>query len=220
MKIALLGYGKMGKKVEEMAHLKGHEVVCRILRDRIDSYGIEQADVCIDFSHSDVVMDHLAIALDKGKNIVIGTTGWETQQEKAKQLAHERGIGVFYAPNFSLGVHLFLKVVEYAAGLMAPFKEYHAAGMEWHHKQKKDAPSGTALEMKRRVEEQLKAPFEIASSRVGSVPGKHLILFDSPFDTMTLCHEARHREGFAKGAIEAAEWLQGKQGFYTLDDWI
>ena len=222
MKIALLGYGKMGRLVEQIASQRGHEIVCRI--DRADDSWAEvpKADLCIDFSRADAVFDHLEKCGKLGKNLVIGTTGWEMKLEEAKKRVEQSKIGVLYAPNFSIGVHLFLKILDYGAKVMNAFAEYEVAGIEFHHSKKKDAPSGTAAEICRRMEREMGriGRLEMTSVRLGSIPGAHQVMFDSPADTISIRHEARNREGFAKGAVQAAEWLVGKKGFYTLDDLI
>lgn len=220
MKIALLGYGKMGTMIERMALQQGHEIVCRITSNAPRWDDIARADICIDFSHADAVIEHLERAARYSKPVVIGTTGWDSRMEEAQAIAQH--IGVLFAPNFSLGVHLFLNIVESAAKLINRFAEYDIGGIEFHHAQKKDAPSGTALAMARRLKEHIDRidDLEIAAVRVGSIPGKHAVLFDSNCDTITISHEARSREGFAKGALAAGEWLLGKTGFFTLDDYF
>ncbi len=222
MKIALLGYGKMGKVVEKEALAKGHEIVLRMGQEPCNWEEIEHSDMCIDFSHAQAVMSHLEQCALRHRSLVIGTTGWDDQLTRARALADRHGIGVLFAPNFSLGVYLFLKMLEYGAQLMNHFTEYDVAGIELHHSQKKDAPSGTAREMCRRLERNISRTEQVnmTSVRVGSIPGKHLVLFDSPCDTISICHEARNRDGFARGAIAAAEWLGDKKGFYTLDDFF
>ena len=216
MRIALLGYGKMGRLVEAAARQKGHEILCRAGSGGVDWDAVQEADLCIDFSHRDRVLEHVKGCVRLGKSLVMGTTGWEEQLDEVRALVHEHQIGMLYAPNFSLGVHLFMRIVERAAKLLNPFPEYDAGAFELHHREKRDAPSGTALAISRLLGREV----ETASVRVGSIPGTHTVLFDSPFDTITLSHEARSREGFAKGAVEAAEWLYGKKGFYTINDYI
>jgi 4-hydroxy-tetrahydrodipicolinate reductase len=222
MKIALLGYGKMGKVVERIATAKGHQITGIIARNNKSWEPIAQADMCIDFSHPHAVIDHITQCAQRGKSLVIGTTGWENHIEEAKSIAKRFGIGVLFAPNFSVGIYLFLRIVEYSAKLMNHFSDYEVGGVEWHHSQKKDAPSGTALEICRRLKtciERIENP-NMTAVRLGSIPGKHLVMFDSAYDTISLCHEARNREGFANGAIEAAEWLRERKGFFTLDDFF
>lgn len=236
MKIALLGYGKMGRMIEDAALQRGHTIVVKIgsqlpLADHL----IQQADVCIDFSHPSCILQHIDFVARAKKNMVVGTTGWDEHLSQVKQLIAHHSIGLLYSPNFSLGVHLFLKIVEEAAGLIDRFEEYDIAVLESHHNKKADRPSGTAhaisevllnkIKRKKSITHDLQgqiAPHElhVTSMRYGSVPGTHSVMFDSPADSLTLTHQARSREGFAKGAVIAAEWLQGKRGFYTLDDLI
>ncbi len=231
MKIALIGYGKMGRMVEGAALQKGYEVV---FKGREVAPAIQTADVCIDFSHPNCILENIHAAVKAGVNLVVGTTGWYDRLEHVKAIINESRIGFLYAPNFSLGVHLFIKIVEEAAALLEPFDEYDAAAIELHHSKKADSPSGTAkalanallskITRKQSVEsDSVQGPIEphtlhVASLRCGSIPGTHTVIFDSPADTITLTHQARNREGFASGAILAAEWLQGRKGFYSMDD--
>lgn len=203
MKIALLGYGKMGKLIEQIAHGQGEEILFQ--KD------ISQADVCIDFSHGSSVLDHVKLCIKEGKNLVLGTTGWENQFTEVKRRVEGSSIGLLYSSNFSIGVHLFIQLLERSKELLTT---YDAAGVEFHHNQKKDAPSGTAKEIAKRLQ------IDFSSVRVGSVFGKHEVIFDSPLDTITVSHEAKSREGFALGALEAARWLKGKAGFFTLKDMV
>lgn len=209
MKIALLGYGKMGKLIEREALLKEHEIILKTNSQEKDLSKIGNADICIDFSNSESVFTHLSECVKQKKNVVIGTTGWEEKIQDAKRMVEDSDIGVLYAPNFSIGVHKFIKLLEYAAKALG---EYESAGVEWHHSQKKDAPSGTAKEIMKRL------GINFSSVRCGSIPGTHEVIFDSPFDSITIRHEAKGREAFAKGALDAAAWLLGKKGFFTLED--
>lgn len=237
MKIALLGYGKMGRMVEEVAIQKGHTIVAKIRSSpKIVEQAIQHAEVCIDFSHPSCVIDHIHLAARLGKNLVVGTTGWLEHLDQVKEIVRQSKIGFLYAPNFSLGVHLFLKVVSEAALLIDRFEDYDVGVVESHHNKKADSPSGTAKAIADLLLENIKrkttlvhdavqgqiAPHElhVASIRFGSIPGTHSVMFDSPADTITLTHQARSREGFARGAVAAAEWLQGKNGFYTIEDLI
>lgn len=214
MKIALIGYGKMGKLVHKVAEEKGHSIVAVI--DSKTSGSIAEADVCIDFSVPNAVVKNVELAASLGKNIVVGTTGWHEEMEAIRNIVNRSSIGLLHAPNFSLGIALFLKMIEQTAGLMAPFNQYGVAGIEMHHETKLDAPSGTA----KAIASRLKQPVEFSSVRVGHIPGTHSVIYDCPVDTITLTHTARNREGFAEGAITAAEWLEGKKGIFTLDDLI
>lgn len=203
MRIALFGYGKMGRMVEVMAKREGYAVVQK-----------ELADVCIDFSHADGVLDHLAQAISLKKPMVIGTTGWEKDLKRAKTLVQKSDTAALYSPNFSLGMALFHQMLEKIVPIMRAFPQYEGAGIECHHSQKKDMPSGTA----KKIEEQFALPF--TSLRVGQVPGTHTIIYDSAVDTITLSHAARSREGFAEGALRAAQWIIGKRGWFTFDEMV
>ncbi|NGX60929.1 MAG: 4-hydroxy-tetrahydrodipicolinate reductase [Chlamydiae bacterium] len=214
MKVALFGYGKMGKKIEEEATEMGVEIVARIGRDGPSS--IEEADVCLDFSHGSCVEKHLLRALELQKPILIGTTGWEEELEKVRDLAQKSSLPVLYAPNCSLGIILFNQMMRKVGPLMSHFPEYEVAGVEFHHNQKVDVPSGTA----KMIGQTLAIPTPFASVRCGSIPGKHVVLFDSPFDTITFSHEARNRKGFARGALTLGKWLTEQKGWVTLDDWF
>lgn len=240
MKIALIGYGKMGMMVEQAALSKGHAVVARIGSEQKDldyiDASISNADACIDFSHPSCAIENIKRNVRLEKNMIMGTTGWYEHIDQVKRLTEQSNIGFLYSPNFSLGVALFLEIVSQAAALFSPYEMYDVGGSETHHNQKADSPSGTAKEIAKRLlanvprkkgvlydlcnakisPEQIHFP----SLRLGSFPGTHSVTFDSPVDSITLTHSARNREGFAMGAVEAAEWLHGKKGFFTLNDMI
>lgn len=224
MKIALLGYGKMGQLIACLAQQKGHEVTAAVSSRNggLDAHleNLAGADVWIDFSHADQVLKHLRHSIELKKPLVIGTTGWEKEMEQAQSLLIHSPIGCLYAPNFSIGVHLFKQIVAYAAQLIGPFQDYDISGIEYHHREKRDAPSGTAKALTHEIIRQLPhlEGFQFTSVRCGSIPGTHSLCLDSPADTITLTHQARNRDGFAAGAIAAAEWLIDKKGFFTLDD--
>lgn len=222
MKIALIGYGKMGKAIEKLASESGHSIIAKIGSNGWDVKEVEEADLCMEFTSPECAWDNITRLLHLNKNIVIGTTGWEAQLCQLQQLIHQYDVGVLYSSNFSIGVQLFFEIINHASRLMATFLEYDVAGIEYHHKQKKDAPSGTALMIAKMIEKNIgrieKLP--LSAIRCGSLVGTHTTLFDSPFDTITLQHEAKNRDGFAKGAIQAAEWLMGKKGLYTFSDCI
>jgi 4-hydroxy-tetrahydrodipicolinate reductase len=225
-KIALIGYGKMGRMVEDVAIQKGHTIFSK--------QDIHLADVCIDFSHPSVVLENIQMVAKAGKNLVVGTTGWYDHINQVQTLVEKTKIGFLYAPNFSIGVHLFLKMVSYAASLINQFDEYDVGVIESHHNKKADSPSGTAnaicnvllqnIDRKKTIvsdgEQISPSTLQVSSLRCGSIPGTHSVLFDSQADTITLTHQARNREGFARGAVSAAEWLQGKKGFFTLEEMI
>lgn len=224
MKIALMGHGKMGKLIERLAEEQGHEIsLIATSKCPATSEMLACADVCIDFSHPDSVVSNISLAATQGINIVVGTTGWHNHLDAIEKIIDKHPIGLLHAPNFSLGIALFTKIVEHAASLIAPTHRYGLAGIELHHKHKIDSPSGTAIALADKINSRLPKnvpPLAFTSVRTGSVPGTHTVIFDSPADTITLTHEARNREGFALGALHAAEWLQGKTGIFTIDDLI
>ena len=224
MKIALLGYGKMGQLVEQFAHARGDQVIARFsrqlgsLQERKEE--LAQADIAIDFSHPLSVLSHLKFCLTLNKPLVIGTTGWEKEQSIAQELVEKAKGSCFYAPNFSIGIYLFQHIVAYTASLIHPFQEYDVSGIEYHHRQKVDAPSGTAKVLTHQLLKQMPRlqHFQFSIVRGGYFPGTHTLHFDSPIDTLTLTHTARSREGFAQGALMAAEWLLPRQGFFSMED--
>lgn len=240
MNIALIGYGKMGRMVEEAAIARGHTIVVKISSTgsvkELGAKSLSQADVCIDFSHPNCILDNIQKVISLGKNLVVGTTGWYEHIDAVKKSVSKSNIGFLYSPNFSIGVHLFLGIVEEAAKLIDSFDEYDVGVFEAHHNQKADSPSGTAKALTDVLLKRMKRKKEIAhdavqgkispdvlhvsSVRCGSIPGTHTVFFDSPADTITVSHQARSREGFARGAIIGAEWLQGKKGFYSIEDLI
>jgi 4-hydroxy-tetrahydrodipicolinate reductase len=243
MKIAIIGYGQMGRKVEESAKMNGIEVIARVdPKDREADYSeireefIRRTDICIDFSHPDSVLNNIELISKYGKNIVIGTTAWYDKLENVKEIIKRSRTGFVYAPNFSLGMNLFYKIIESASTIFNNFPEYDVAGMEMHHNRKADSPSGTAKILAKiimdRIYKKNKALYDIstgtihsdelhfASMRCGSIPGTHKIMFDSPQDTIEISHIVRNRDGFASGAILAAKWIFGKKGFYSFEDVI
>jgi 4-hydroxy-tetrahydrodipicolinate reductase len=222
MKIALLGFGKMGRKIEEIALQKGHEIVCKISSQDKAGEGLQEADLCIDFSHAEAILEHVEIAISLGKNLVIGTTGWNAHLSQVCDLVKNSQIGLLYSSNFSVGMHIFRHIVAEAAHWANACEEYDIALQESHHQTKSDSPSGTALALADLLLQRIKRKnienLSISSSRCGDIPGTHTLILDSPIDTLTLTHVARKRDGFAAGAIKAAEWLQGRQGVYTFED--
>lgn len=209
MKIALIGYGKMGKMVEKCAQKRGDEIVARFSTQHSLSCEVEKADVCIDFTEPQAVLNTLEEMRLYKKPIVIGTTGWDV--EKAAFYAQK--MGILFAPNFSLGIALFTRILRKAKDLFPP--SYHVKGMELHHKHKKDTPSGTAKALSEIVPD-----LEFQSVRFGSHVGTHQVTYEGEDDAIELTHRAKNRYGFAHGALDAAQWLQGKVGLYTLDDYI
>ena len=218
MKIALLGYGKMGRIVEDAAKSQGDEVVC-VIDPIAGSWGeLKGADVCIDFSEPGAVVENIRLASASGISMVVGTTGWYGHIEEARALIADSNIGFVYGSNFSIGVNLMFRVTRFAAELFGRFPSYDPYLEEAHHKFKKDAPSGTALFLKRIIEEEYKSPVPTASTRAGHIPGIHSVGFDSEADTLTISHVARDRSGFARGALLAAAWISERKGFYEFSE--
>ena len=223
MRLLLVGYGRMGKLVERLAPEYGFEVVGRLDdTNNIGGVGIPSApdaDVAIEFSVPDAVPENLPKLAARRMNVVIGTTGWHDHQKNMMHIASDAGIGVVAAPNFSLGVALFQSLAEQAAKMFAPYPEYGSWIHEIHHVAKKDAPSGTAIALENgMVKAGYRHPINMASSRAGSVPGTHTIGFDGPYETITITHTNRDRAAFAQGALRAAKWINGKQGWFTIQD--
>jgi 4-hydroxy-tetrahydrodipicolinate reductase len=224
-RLAILGYGKMGRLIEQLAPEYGFAVALKL--DEFNNANFEGLtrenfagiDVAIDFSIPAAVRRNVEGAAALGVNIVVGATGWLEHLESVKAAVEKGGIGLVWSPNYSVGVNAFFRVVKEAARLLAQEPEYGAWAWEIHHSAKKDAPSGTLL----KLVEQMKAggygrPVDTGSNRAGSIPGTHEIGFDSPADTITLRHTARSREGFARGALKAAQWVVGKKGFHEFAD--
>lgn len=228
MKIALLGYGKMGKAIEAIALQRGHEIVLRKTRD--NSYdGLEMADVAIDFSIPSSAVVNITTALNAGIPTISGTTGWLEDYSIITALCEEKGGAFIYGSNFSLGVNLFFELNAYLAKIMRKFPEYKVAMQEIHHTQKLDAPSGTAITLAKGVIENSDysswalnnaKPDEILidAQRIENVPGTHSVFYDSAVDSIEIKHTAHNREGFALGAVLAAEWIIDKTGVFTMKD--
>ena len=219
----LVGYGRMGKLVEALAPEYGAQIAGVITaRDaerslREGSYG--PVDVAVDFTLADAVPRNLPLLASRGINVVIGTTGWSAHETAMREVASRAGIGVLAAPNFSIGVNLFQLLVEEAARRFASHESYGAWINELHHAAKKDAPSGTALQLRSGMERAgYTRAVDMSSTRAGSIPGTHTVGFDGPADTVTMTHTVRDRAVFARGALEAARWLKGKQGWFTMRD--
>jgi 4-hydroxy-tetrahydrodipicolinate reductase len=223
VKIALLGYGKMGRLVETIALREGMQVGPKLdINDNPGGSGItaasmEGVDVAIEFSQPDAVLSNIEAAALAGIHVVVGTTGWADQRSKAERIVHDSGIGLIYGANFSLGMNLFFEIISHSARLIGMLPQYDAYLVEEHHRAKKDAPSGTALNLLDLMRPYLANPnLNIASIRAGSIPGTHVIGFDSEADTIILEHRARSRQGFAEGAVLAARWIAGRKGFYDF----
>lgn len=237
IKIAIIGYGQMGKLIEKLAPENGCEVVSIIdplLDTRISYKSLSNADVCLEFTNPQTAVENIKKIAEFGKNIVTGTTGWFDKLDEVKKLVKEKNIGFVYGANFSLGMNLFFKIVDSTSELMGKIKEYDLYGMEMHHNRKKDSPSGTAKILSNivlkntenkdtvqfdRLNRKIKDnEFHFASLRAGSIPGSHIIGFDSNADTIELVHSARNRDGLALGAIKAAKWIADKKGFYNFSE--
>lgn len=226
MKIALIGYGKMGHIIEEMLRARGHELACAIdvnnLED-FDSEAFKSADVAIEFTTPKTALGNVAECLDKKVPVVVGSTGWYDQLPQVKADVEKADGSLFWASNFSIGVNVFTAAQAYVAKIMNNYPQYDVAMEEVHHVHKLDAPSGTAITIAKAITDQLdrKEELNIASMRVGEVPGIHTVVYDSEVDTITMTHSAKSRKGFALGAVIAAEWLVGqgvKKGVYTMCD--
>jgi len=222
MKIALIGIGKTGSLVKSIAEKKGHEVVAVITRSEAgDAIGelaqkLRAADVAIDFSTPERVRQNVEACIAAGVPLVEGTTGWNDQREEIEQIVRDNNGTMVFGANFSIGVNLFYRIVDHASELFARFPEYEAFIEEQHHSGKKDAPSGTALKLKDFVSRHIETDFSVSSTRAGNIPGTHRVGFDGRFDQVLLQHSARTGEGFASGALMAAEWIAGKKGFYEF----
>lgn len=243
MKIALIGLGGMGKTVNKIALERGHEIVSMIdLHDseahfrHVSLEALKGCEVAIDFSSGDSVMENLQMCNEAGVNLVEGTTGWYDRLDEIRNFVQKSEIGFLWSSNFSIGVNLYFKIVEEAAKMINNFDEYDVWGHEIHHFNKADSPSGTAktlgkillgnIERKTAVvEEKLDRKRELneihfSSVRGGVVNFGHTIGFDSPADTITISHNARNRDGYALGAVKAAEWISGKKGYFEMLDFL
>jgi 4-hydroxy-tetrahydrodipicolinate reductase len=218
VKIAIHGYGKMGKTIERVAREAGHDVVCILDVDRQDP--LNGAEVLIDFSHASALDHALAVAVDNKLDLVIGTTGWNERIDDVRTRIENAGIAAVYASNFSPGATIMFALARRAGELFARFPQYAAGMEERHHSLKKDAPSGTALKIASEVKEGSAGKLDppIAASRVGAEFGLHTLYFDSPDDLVEISHRARGREGFARGAVFAAEKIRGRKGLVRFDE--
>ncbi|MFP4400810.1 MAG: 4-hydroxy-tetrahydrodipicolinate reductase [Candidatus Woesearchaeota archaeon] len=241
MNVAIIGYGRMGHMIESLTTQKGINVISTIDKfskeakfTEINEESMKDVDVAIDFTYPDSAIENMKQISSLGVNLVMGTTGWYDHMDEAKEIIQKAATGMIWSGNFSLGVNLFFKIIENTSKIMNNADDYDIFVHEFHHNQKADSPSGTALMIgerilknisrkKKIVSEELKRkinPEEIhvSSTRSGNIPGTHMVGFDSIADTIEIKHTARTREGFALGAIKAAEFIKGKKGFYNIDD--
>jgi 4-hydroxy-tetrahydrodipicolinate reductase len=223
--LAIVGYGKMGRLIEQLAPEYGFSVTLKLDEfNNVNGEGVTAANfkdvnVAVDFSIPAAVRENVEAIAKLGVNLVIGTTGWREHTEAVRRAVAQNGIGLVWSPNYSIGVNAFFRLVSEAARLLSAQPEYGAWAWEIHHATKKDAPSGTLLKL---VDDMKKVgysrPIDVGSNRAGTVPGTHEIGFDSSADTITLRHTARSREGFARGALQAARWVIGKKGFHEFGE--
>jgi 4-hydroxy-tetrahydrodipicolinate reductase len=236
MKIILLGYGKMGKEIEKIAIARGHEILQRI--DVSNSYLLKEiipgtVDVAIEFTQPDAAFDNIKLCLDRKVPVVSGTTGWLSKKSEVEGLVQKNDSTFFYASNYSVGVNLFFHFNKIMAKMMNGFEDYDVEMEEIHHIYKKDAPSGTAITAAEGIlanldrksswalnETDLKEELRIVEKRIAAVPGTHTVTYHSPIDSIELKHTAYSREGFATGAILAAEFIQGKKGIFGMNDML
>ena len=240
MNVGIIGYGRMGHEIEKVAKDKGITIRTIDPNDdnadfkEINEESMKDVDVCVDFTHPDSVISNIEKISKFKKNIVVGTTGWYDKIDEVRSIIENANTGLIWSGNFSVGVNIYFKIIENAAKIINNVDDYDVFVHEFHHNKKADSPSGTAvmigeiltdnIERKKRVvTEELKRKIaadelHISSTRGGSIPGTHIVGFDSTADTIELKHTARNRQGFALGAIMATQWIQGKKGFYDIND--
>ncbi|MBK8500398.1 MAG: 4-hydroxy-tetrahydrodipicolinate reductase [Flavobacteriales bacterium] len=240
MRIALYGYGRMGKAIESAAVARGHSVVMKVTADNAGAPPVS-ADMAIEFSKPEHALANIRLCLEHGVPVIVGTTGWYERMHEVRTLVEEHNGALLWASNFSIGVNLFFRMNRMLAGLMDQRPEYDAHIDEIHHIHKLDAPSGTAITLARDIDLKTQrysgwklgenerthsdemhaaapAPVFIQSERIGEVTGKHSVSWAGPNDRIIITHEAFDRGGFAQGAVIAAEWLRGRQGFFSMED--
>ena len=234
MNIALIGYGKMGREIEQIAVARGHNIVLIVDAENAATYSVEElkkADAAIEFSTPESAVKNIRKCFDAGVPVIVGTTGWLEQLEAVKQECKSTDAALFYASNYSIGVNLFFKLNEYLAKLMNTYPDYNVTMEEIHHVHKLDAPSGTAISLANQVIEHMthkqkcvyaptdnKHELGIVSKRLDEVPGTHTVTYNSPVDEISITHIAHNRKGFALGAVVAAEWIKGRKGIFGMND--
>jgi 4-hydroxy-tetrahydrodipicolinate reductase len=222
--IAIIGDGKMGQAIRQLALEKGWKVTA-VLGENESSGGsgitagtLGNAQVAVEFTQPDAAVANITATLRAGVPVVVGTTGWYDALPEVTRVAKESGTGLLWSPNFSLGVNVLIELARYAGTLLRPLEGFDAHIVETHHTRKKDAPSGTAMAIGKAASDALDRPIPTTSVRVGSVPGTHELIFDAAFEQLALTHLARDRRVFAEGALTAADWLIGKHGVFTMRD--
>ncbi|MBL0069811.1 MAG: 4-hydroxy-tetrahydrodipicolinate reductase [Chitinophagaceae bacterium] len=234
MRIALIGYGKMGRAIEEVALQRGHEIVIKIDQSNLHEFTKENfaiAEAAIEFTSPHSAFENVKKCLDFGIPVVCGSTGWTDRLEEMKKICADKNGSFIYSSNYSVGVNIFFEINKKLAALMAPHKEYEVILEETHHTQKKDAPSGTAITLAEQILEQVKRKkqwvnelsdhpedLEIISQRVDPAPGTHSVKYSSAIDTIEIIHTAHNRKGFASGAVLAAEFAKDNKGFFTMKE--
>ena len=229
MNIALLGYGRMGQTIEQIAIKRGHNIVLKVDKGDTD-YDITKADVAIDFSIPDVAFNNISNCLNNNVPVISGTTGWLDNYDNAVALCEEKKGAFIYASNFSLGVNIFFELNKTLAKMMSTLEQYNVSMEEIHHTKKLDAPSGTAITLAEGIinnnphydgwmlDEKADKKLPIVAKRIEDVPGTHTVTYQSEVDTITIDHVAHNRQGFALGAVIASEWIVGKNGVFTMND--
>ncbi len=222
--IAIIGDGKMGQAIRQLAIEKGWNVSAMLGEHEsangggVTARSLGKADVAVEFTQPDAAVANVTASLRAGVPVVVGTTGWYDALPELTRIAKETGTGLLWSPNFSLGVNVLIELARYAGTLMRPLEGFDAHIVETHHSKKKDAPSGTAIAIGKAASDALDRPIPTTSVRTGSVPGTHELMFDGAFEQLSLTHIARDRRVFAEGALQAAAWLIGKKGVFTMRD--
>ena len=229
MNIALLGYGRMGQTIEQIAIKRGHNIVLKVDKDDTD-YDITKADVAIDFSIPNVAFNNISNCLNNNVPVISGTTGWLDNYDNAVALCEEKKGAFIYASNFSLGVNIFFELNKTLAKMMSTLEQYNVSMEEIHHTKKLDAPSGTAITLAEGIinnnphydgwmlDDKADKKLPIVAKRIEDIPGTHTVTYQSEVDTITIDHVAHNRQGFALGAVIASEWIVGKTGVFTMND--
>ncbi len=238
MNILILGYGKMGKIIGEIAESRGHSLAAKINidnREVLDTLNPGQIDVAIEFSQPEAAVENITWAMERGIPVVSGTTGWLSRKAEVEKLTAEKDGAFFYASNYSIGVNIFFKVNEYLAKLMNETSGYKASLEEIHHTEKKDAPSGTAITLAEGIirnvaslkqwhlvgeSTETEQSLPITARRIDPAPGTHIVRYSSAIDDLEISHTAHSRQGFALGAVLVAEWIQGRKGVLSMDDFL